>query len=157
MKLQRRERILLSAALGVVVLCGLWYLLLAGDGQTNDQLIKRKEELAGKIDEDQNLLDKAARDAKRLADWQRRALPPDPVLARSLYLDWLRAGRQGRVESPDYLDAIRRTPRSIHENRLRAAFPGDTQPTGAVLVRVLFGRLSAPDSPLGHQTEHECP
>ncbi len=34
--------------------------------------------------------DSASRDQKRLAEWRHRALPPDPVLARSLYQDWLR-------------------------------------------------------------------
>ena len=41
--------------------------------------------------ENKQQVDAASRDLKRLAEWQRRALPPDPVVARSLYQDWLRS------------------------------------------------------------------
>jgi hypothetical protein len=90
MKLQRREKILAGVALGIVVLGGLWFLLFPGDNLSDDQLKKRQEELQAKIDDDKKLLDQADRDKVRLADWQQRALPADPVLASSLYKDWLR-------------------------------------------------------------------
>jgi len=90
MKLQRREKILAGSALGLVGLMGLWFLLFAGDSQSADQLIDRRTKLTGEIEDKQKLLQVAARDAKRLAEWQRRSLPPDPVLARSLYQNWLR-------------------------------------------------------------------
>ncbi|MGO9108290.1 MAG: hypothetical protein ACLP9L_03575 [Thermoguttaceae bacterium] len=89
MKLQRREKILAGLALGLVALAGLWFLLFAGDSLSDDQLIKKQDELTSKIEDDQKLLDVAARDAKRLADWKRRSLPSDPVRARSLYQNWL--------------------------------------------------------------------
>ena len=61
MKLQRREKILAGVTLGLVGLGGLWFLVFAGDSQSDDQLIKKRDDLMAKIEEDQSLLDKAAR------------------------------------------------------------------------------------------------
>lgn len=91
MKLQRREKILASVALGLVGLGALYLLLFAGDSRSADQLVRDREKLTAEIADKQKQVEKAGREAKRLADWQRRALPPDPVLARSLYQDWLRS------------------------------------------------------------------
>ena len=55
------------------------------------RLIKDRDKLSSEIDKNEKLLDAAARDRKRLAQWQRRALPPDKDLARSLYQNWLRS------------------------------------------------------------------
>lgn len=90
MKLQRREKILAGLALGLVALAGLWFLFFAGDPRSDDQLIRLQDELTSKIATERSALDKARRDAKHLADWQRRSLPPDPVSASSLYQNWLR-------------------------------------------------------------------
>ena len=90
MKLQRRETILAGLALGLVGLTGLWFLLFAGDSRSADQLIKDQDKLAGEIRKQEKQLQESRRDAKRLAQWQRRALPRDPLLARSLYQHWLR-------------------------------------------------------------------
>ncbi|MEI8374891.1 MAG: hypothetical protein WCJ35_18870 [Planctomycetota bacterium] len=90
MKLQRREKILAGSALGLVGLAVLWFLFFSGDSRSFDQLIAEQTKLASEIENKQKLLQAAILDAKRLAQWQRRALPPDPVLARSLYQNWLR-------------------------------------------------------------------
>ena len=90
MKLQSREKILADSALGLVGLAALWFLFFAGDSRSFDQLIAERTKLASEIENKQKLLRAASQDAKRLDQWQRRALPPDPVLARSLYQNWLR-------------------------------------------------------------------
>ncbi len=90
MKLQRREKILLGLTLGLVVLAGLGFLLFAGDSRSDDQLIADRTKLEGEIETKQKLLHLADKDAKRLAQWQQHSLPSDPVLARSLYQNWLR-------------------------------------------------------------------
>ncbi len=90
MKLQRRERMLGGVALGLVGLIALWLLFFAGDPRSDDELAKERDDATGKIADKQKQLDAAAKDAKRLADWQQRALPPDPEKARSLYQTWLR-------------------------------------------------------------------
>ena len=91
MKLQRREKILAGSALGLVGLAGLWFLFFSGDSRSSDQLIAERNKLAGEIESKQKARQAANRDAKRLAQWQRRALPPDPSLAASLYQNWLRS------------------------------------------------------------------
>ncbi len=91
MKLQRREKILAGLALGLVGLAGMWFLFFAGDSRSFDQLIAERTKLASDIENKQKLLQAASQDAKRLAQWQRRALPSDPVLARSLYQNWIRS------------------------------------------------------------------
>jgi hypothetical protein len=91
MKLQRREKILAGLALGLVGLAGLWFLLFAGDSRSFDQLLAEQTRLASEIQSKQILLQAASRDAKRLAEWQRRGLPPKASLARSLYQNWLRS------------------------------------------------------------------
>jgi len=91
MKLQQREKILAGLAMGLVGLAGLWFLFFAGDNRSFDQLIADQTKLAVEIENKQKLLQAANQDAKRLAQWQRRALPPDPVLARSLYQNWIRS------------------------------------------------------------------
>lgn len=89
-KLQRREKILVGLTLGLVCLAGLWFLLFSGDSRSDDQLLAEQTKLESEIENKQKQIDSAVRDRKRLTDWQRRALPADPVLARSLYQNWLR-------------------------------------------------------------------
>ena len=88
-KLQRREKILAGSALGLLVLVGLWFLFFAGDSRSAEQLIAEESKLTNEIESKQKQVQAAGRDAKRFAEWQRRALPPDPVLARSLYQNWI--------------------------------------------------------------------
>lgn len=89
MKLKRREKILAGVSLGLVALAGLWFLLFAGDSTSIDQLNADKVKLTAEKKEKEKLLAQASLDAKRLADWQRRALPPETSLAASLYENWL--------------------------------------------------------------------
>ncbi len=90
MKIQRREKILGIAALGLLGLVALYFLLIAGDSRSDEQLATDRTKLTTEIDGKQKMLQAAARDAKRMADWQKRSLPADPVIARSLYQDWVR-------------------------------------------------------------------
>lgn len=93
---QRREKILASIAGGLLVVAAGWFLLLSGDSRSAAQLRSERTRLEAEVTGKQNLLEDAARDAKRLAAWQRRALPSDRVVARSLYQNWLR-GLANRV------------------------------------------------------------
>lgn len=96
MTLQRREKILASIALGLVALAGGWFLFFSGDGRSAAQLAAKCQQLKTEVATKQKELEAAARDAARLAEWKRRALPSDRQLARSLYQNWLR-GLANRV------------------------------------------------------------
>jgi hypothetical protein len=89
MKLKRREKIMVGVTIGVVVVAALWFLLFAGDSRTPEQLDAEQTKWTAEIEKKELTLQAAARDAKRLAEWKRRALPPKTVLARSLYQVWL--------------------------------------------------------------------
>ena len=89
MKLKRREKILTGVTFGLVGLAGLYFLLFAGDGRSNDQLATEETKLDGEIGGRRKLKDQTALSEKRLADWKKRALPADTSLARSKYQDWL--------------------------------------------------------------------
>jgi hypothetical protein len=96
MKLQRREKILVWVTGGLVGVAALGLLFVLGDSRSTAQLQADHDKLISEIDGKQKVLQAAARDAKRLADWQLRSLPSDPMTARSLYQDWLR-GLANRV------------------------------------------------------------
>ena len=106
MKLQRREKILASLALGLVGLAGLWFLLFVGDNRSFGDLKDDESKLKTEIREKKKQLKAAGQDAKRLAQWQQRSLPPDPLLAPSLYQNWLLSLakrvdlRETKLESP---------------------------------------------------------
>ncbi len=89
MKLQRREKMLAGLTLGLIGLAGLWFLFFFGESRSDEQLIADQTKLTDEIKEKEKLVQAAGRDAKRLAEWQRRALPAEPSLARSLYRNWL--------------------------------------------------------------------
>jgi hypothetical protein len=91
MKLQRREKILVGVCLGLVGLAGLWFVFFAGDPRSTDQLIAKQNELTSEIEKKEREIQAANRDAKRLAEWQRRSLPKDTKVASSLYQNWLRS------------------------------------------------------------------
>ncbi len=95
MKLQRREKILAGAALGIAGLAVSCFLLFTGDGRSDQELLDEEAKLTGQIAHTQKLLEEADREQARLAQWRKCALPPDAVLARSLYQNWLEslAGR----------------------------------------------------------------
>ncbi len=100
MKLQRREKILAGAALGIVALAVSCFFLLTGDGRTDTELLDEQAKLTGQIANKQKLLQDAVGEQARLAQWRRCALPPDAVLARSLYQNWLQ-GVAGRANFHD--------------------------------------------------------
>ena len=89
MKLQRREKILAGAVIGIVGVAGLGFLVFGGDSRSYEQLIAQQTKLQLEVKNKEKQIQTAGQDAKRLTEWQRRALPPDPSLARSLYGDWL--------------------------------------------------------------------
>jgi hypothetical protein len=95
MTLQRREKILLGVALGLVGMAVLCFLLLTADGISDQQLLDDEVKYTGQLAAKQKLLRDAEHEHARIAEWQRRSLPPEPVLARSLYQNWLQdvAGR----------------------------------------------------------------
>ena len=90
MKMQRREKILAYVVGGLLVAAAGWFLLLGGDSRTDAQLKVDRDRLAGDVETKDKLKRAAASDAKRLAEWNRRALPSDRAVARSLYQNWLR-------------------------------------------------------------------
>jgi hypothetical protein len=96
MKMQRREKILAYTVGGLLVVVAGWFLLLGGDSRTDAQLMTERDRLAGEVETKDNLMNAAARDRKQLAEWNRRALPSDKAVARSLYQNWLR-GLANRV------------------------------------------------------------
>jgi hypothetical protein len=89
MKLQRREKILSGVAVGLVCVGALCFLLLTADGETDQQLLDKEAQYTGQIANKQKLLRDAEHERARVVEWQRRSLPPEPVLARSLYQNWL--------------------------------------------------------------------
>ena len=109
MKLQRREKILAGAALGILALALSCFFLFTGDGKTDQQLLEDEAKLTGEIAKKQKLLEDAGREQARLVQWRRCSLPPEPVLARSLYQNWLQ-GLAGRA--------------NFHEVRLTASDAG---------------------------------
>jgi hypothetical protein len=90
MKMQRREKILAYATGGLAVAVAGWFLLLGGDSRTDAQLEADRTQLTKDRDVKKRLVAADRRDAKRLVEWQRRALPSDQAIGRSRYQDWLR-------------------------------------------------------------------
>ena len=95
MKLQRREKILAGAALGIVGLAVSCFFLFTGDGRSDQELLDDEAKLTGQIAHKQKQLEEAGLERARVAQLKRCALPRDAVLARSLYQNWLEslAGR----------------------------------------------------------------
>lgn len=86
--MQRRERLLAITTAGLLGLVGAQ--LLYGSVQARfDDRHARLEGLRRDIDEKETQILRGKRIARQLADWQRRSLPADVQLARSLYQNWL--------------------------------------------------------------------
>lgn len=122
-QLNRREKILAIATLGLLVLCGVAVFIMTGDSRPGELLQSERERLLGEVQKRQQSLKAASQDAQRLVEWQRRSLPSDPVIARSSYQSWLHglANRAGirelsiRSESAESRrSAFARIPFSIH-------------------------------------------
>ena len=90
MKLQRREKILAAAAVGLVLLSAAWFLLFSGGSLSYRQLEVRCDQLETQVRKKEADVKAAKVAEKRLADWQRRALPSDTTDAPVLYQTWLR-------------------------------------------------------------------
>lgn len=90
MKLQRREKILAAILGALVLLLAAWLLLFSGDARSTSELEAARRRLAAEVDKKEARIQTATHLARRLAEWQRRALPSDPAHARSLYQSWLR-------------------------------------------------------------------
>ena len=89
MKLQKRERYLLGAAAGLMVLAGLAVLMMFGDPRSDEVLYQKRDQLDLDLKKKQGDLDREEEHARQLADWQRRSLPSERNFARSLYYAWL--------------------------------------------------------------------
>jgi hypothetical protein len=100
MKLARREKILAGAALGALVLAVACFFILTGDERSDQQLLDEEAKLTGQIAHKEKLVQDAGREQARLIQWRKCSLPPDPVLARSLYQNWLH-GLTGRANFHD--------------------------------------------------------
>ena len=89
MKLQKREKYMLGAVGGLVVLAGFAVLMMFGEARSSDDLYKRRGELDLELKKKQGDVDREAEHARQLADWKRRSLPSERDFARSLYDAWL--------------------------------------------------------------------
>ena len=90
MKLQRREKILVAVAVGLVALSAAWVLFFAGGSRSYAELSARRDQLVMQVNKKEMNVKMAAIAARRLAEWQHCALPSDATDARALYQTWLR-------------------------------------------------------------------
>ncbi len=139
MKLQRREMILASVtgALLLVALVGL--LFATGDSRSVAKLLEDRKAKAAEVEKKQELLDGAKRDAKRLAEWRRRALPAtaSPSDAPSLYQDWLLT-----LAKQDNIDQRRIDPKEPTAKRVD---PKDAGPKHEIFSFTLHGQATLAD------------
>jgi hypothetical protein len=87
--MKKREKMLLAGLVGILVL---WQggvmvnkFIFAPVAERHEDIAAREKRVFGKKRE-LSLSDDAAR---KLKDWKKRSLPPDPVVATSLYQNWL--------------------------------------------------------------------
>ena len=90
MKLQRREKILAAAAGGLALLLIVWFLFFSGGPLSYDRLSVRRDQLKLEVAKKEHEVSAAESAARRLAEWQHRALPSDVSEARVQYQAWLR-------------------------------------------------------------------
>jgi hypothetical protein len=90
MKLERREKILAAVAGGLVLAIALWLLLFSGSNLSYSQLENRRDQLDMQVKKKEFEVKAAEAAVRRLAGWQRRALPSDAIDARLVYQTWLR-------------------------------------------------------------------
>jgi hypothetical protein len=92
MKLSKREK-RLAVVVGVVGLLAavilLWQLGFAGESSLGE-LQSRYDALSVKVETRKKDLEKAKRESRKLAEWQRRSLPSKVEIGRTLYQNWLR-------------------------------------------------------------------
>jgi hypothetical protein len=90
MKLQRREKILAAVVGGLALLWAGWFLFFSGGSLSYGRLSARRDQLADEVSKKEGEVRAAAAAAKRLVEWQHRALPSDVTDARANYQTWLR-------------------------------------------------------------------
>lgn len=90
MKLERREKILAAVAGGLTLLLAGWFLFFSGSSLSYSQLGARRDRLSLETAKKENQVKTAAAAARRLAEWQCRALPSEVADARVQYQAWLR-------------------------------------------------------------------
>jgi Tfp pilus assembly protein PilO len=142
MKLQKREKILLGASGGIIVLAGLVIFFMTGDSRPYGTLLEDRKTKEGKLREKQKEMKAAAEDDRQLAEWRRRSLPRDPAIAQSLYDEWLhalcaRAGLHGGVAVHS------ETVEKHHDIYTRIPFTIRAQATLDQIVAFLHGFYSA--------------
>jgi hypothetical protein len=146
-KLKRREKILLSATGGLLVVMLGWFLFWVGGSGSVEELRKTYDTKTSDVAVRTKERDAALSDIKQLAEWQRRALPSDPVVAQSRYQTWLRnlateaKFRQSPTIEPK-IDAKTQEGKSKKDfTKITFAFRG--QANWAVLTEFLFKFYSA--------------
>jgi hypothetical protein len=90
MTLKKREKVLAIVAGAAVLLLAGWFLLYAGDGRSFARLRQDREKLLSDVQKKETRVEAANRAVARLAAWQKRSLPADASIARSLYQQWIR-------------------------------------------------------------------
>jgi Tfp pilus assembly protein PilO len=101
MTLQKREKIL---AISIIVLAAvaLAYFLWPAQGESTSELQKKVDDLQKQVDAQKLQALKAKKISDRLAEFQRRALPPNVEVAQTLYQDWLRKLANTYFKKPQF-------------------------------------------------------
>jgi len=89
MALKKREKVLALIAAALVVLLAAQF-LFSGPGGSLGELHRQRDELAKDLEQRKKSVRRRRAAAEKLRDWERRSLPSDPKLAKSLYQNWLR-------------------------------------------------------------------
>jgi len=88
MALKKREKILAGVTVALVaVFVGKW--TLSGDGGTLGALRQERDDLLAEVEQKKAQVHRGRKAAAHLDAWQRRSLPSDRDIARSLYQNWL--------------------------------------------------------------------
>jgi hypothetical protein len=100
--MNRREKILASVTGSLLAVGTIWFLVFSDDARPTEILEADRNTKNEEIEKKKKILTDAKRDEKRYAEWRRRALPTDVVLARSLYQNWLRRlAEQSKIKQLD--------------------------------------------------------
>ncbi len=89
MTLQKREKILVFSILALMAVAVVYFLWPA-QGESLSALQKKIDDLEKLSEQKKIQALEMKKTTERLADWQRRALPPNAETAQTLYQDWLR-------------------------------------------------------------------
>jgi hypothetical protein len=136
MKLQRREKILAAAAGGLALMLAVWFLFFSGGSLSYGRLSARRDQLALEVAKKEREVGAAAVAARRLAEWQRRALPADVSEARVQYQAWLRELADRLQFQQPTIEATGVESRSQTSTLLKFKVHGRTNP--AKLMKFLY-------------------